>query len=207
MTPVAAIIRGHDNDTYMVGSCEKRLPNVPDSVFCPACGWKVDWQYVRPDYRLGRRKRDVSATYDGATIVSQRAREILCGHGIERMLFTQLPHDPDFFTLAPDMVVNFDSARRKTRLENLCEKCGLYAMVAGATPAFFYSLPKGDAWIARTDLLFGSYNEHHPLIVVSDRIAQALRSARLTGLDLEVIQAEQVADGNPTSPSVFDAHT
>jgi hypothetical protein len=45
-------------------------------------------------------------------------------------------------------------------------------------------------------LLFGSHNEHHPLIVASARIAAALSDAKLTGLDLEIVMAEQVSGGN-----------
>ncbi len=191
MNLVAAILRGHDNDTYMVASCRKRLQGIPDSVFCPRCGWKTDWRFVRKDYKLGKRRRDVSATYDGATIISNRVRGLLLSLGIEESVFIKIPLEPDFFVLSPDTVVSFDVQRRRTRLEEYCEACALYASVAGASPAFFKSLPQGDSWIARSDVLFGSFHEHHPLIVVSALLARALQSGSFSGLELETIKAEQ----------------
>jgi hypothetical protein len=120
-------------------------------------------------------------------------------------VFTPLLLEPDFYALVPGTTVTFDCERRRTRLKEFCEACGLYGIVAGVSPAFVKTLPEGQAWIARTDILFGSYNEHHPLIAVSDSIAQALRRGRFSGLNLEPIKTEQVtaadlqAAGTPVS--------
>lgn len=74
-----ASIFGHDNDQYMVASCEEPLPGIPSKVFCAVCGWKKEWRFTRPDFALGSRKRDVSMTYvscDGfpLTALSPQAR-------------------------------------------------------------------------------------------------------------------------------------
>lgn len=196
MKPVAALFYGHDNGTYMVGSCDTRLPGISDAVFCPQCGWKKDWTFVRDDYRLGRKRMDVSSTYDGMTIISSRARAAFCDSGIGADQMRELPGQPGYFALLPTDVVHFDFERRRTRFSDQCSACGLYGSVAGATPPFFKGLPQESIWIARTDLLFGSRNEHHPLIVVSARVAAVLSDAKLSGLDLQTVMAEQVSGGN-----------
>ena len=190
MRTPSAVIFGHDNDTYMVASCQKRLYDVPDSVFCRACGWKVDWRYIRPDYTLGRRRRDVSATYDGTTIISRRVADMFLSFGASESDFRVLPKEPDFFALTPEAVAAFDWEARGTRREELCSECGLHATVAGATPAFLKSVPSQQSWIAHTDVLFGSYHEHHPLIIVSHDIATQLRKARFSGLDIQDVRVE-----------------
>jgi hypothetical protein len=195
MKPVAALIYGQDNGAYMVGSCDTRLPGIPNEVFCSQCGWKKDWTFVRDDFRLGQKRMDVSSTYDGMTIVSSRARKALCDIGIGADQMRELPGEPDFYALLPTDEVPFDAERRRTRFSDQCSACGLFGSVAGATPPFFKDLPQESVWIARTDLLFGSHNEHHPLIVASARVAAALLDANLTGLDLKTIMAEQVGDG------------
>ena len=205
MKPVAALIYGHDNGTYMVASCDTRLPGVPDEVFCPQCGWKRDWTFIRDDYHLGQKRMDVSSTYDGMTIISSRAAKALRDVGISADQMRELPGEPDFYSLLPTDEVAFDTERRRTRLTDRCSVCGHFGSVAGATPPFFKHLPQESVWIARTDLLFGSHNERHPLIVASARVAAALSEAKLSGLDLEKIMAEQVAAGQPaTTPRVGD---
>lgn len=196
MKPIAALIFGHDNGTYMVGSCDTRLPGIPEQVFCSQCKWKKDWRFIRDDYRLKGKRLDVSSTYDGMTILSPRAYAALLEAGIESDQMRALPSEPDCFALIPTREVPFDAERRRTKLLDHCSVCGLYGSVAGATPAFFKELPQEEEWIARTDLLFGSHNEHSPLIVVSAKVANALLDAKLTGLNLENIMAEQVMDAN-----------
>lgn len=190
MKAPSAVICGQDNDTYMVASCQERLHDVPDSVFCRVCGWKVDWRYIRPDYTLGRRRRDVSSTYDGTTIISRRVADLLLSFGANERDFRALPKEPDFFALTPETVLIYDCEARGTRRERFCSECGLHATVAGATPAFLKSVPFQPSWIARTDVLFGSYHEHHPLIIVSHDIAAQLRKARFSGLDIQDVRVE-----------------
>jgi hypothetical protein len=199
MKAVAAIFTGHDNDCYMVASCEKRLYDVPDGVFCPQCGWKKDWTYTRPDFALRKRKMDVSSTYDGATIVSERVRNVFMSEGVEDSVLVPLLCEPGFYHLVPACCVEFDVNRRGTRFGTLCPTCGLHDTVAGATPAFLKRIPVG-GHIFRTDILFGSYNEHSPMIIVSASLLNALHRESFTGLELESIDAEHVAPGDASQP-------
>ena len=87
MNEIASILCGQDNDSYMVASCEKKLYEVPDGVFCAKCGWKKEWKYTRPDFELKIKKYDVSFTYDGACIVSSKIREIMFSKGRKNLIF------------------------------------------------------------------------------------------------------------------------
>lgn len=195
MHALAATFHGHDNGRHMVASCEERLYDVPDGVFCPACGWKQDWAFTRPDFTMGKRTLDVSSTYDSAAIVSGRVRDLFLAHGVDARILVPLPCAPGFYHLTPSALVEFDATKRGTRFGTLCPTCGLHDTVAGATPVFLKRIP-AQGHVFRTDTIFGSYNEHSPLIIVSAVLAQALQRESFTGLELELIDADQVAAGN-----------
>ena len=192
MIPVAAYFSAHDNDSYMVASSEKRhINDVPDEVFCSSCGWKSDWGFTRPSFKLKSRSLDVSCTYDGACIVSSAAREVFADF-IDGV-FHVLPREPNFFHLVPIDVVEFDSEKRGTRFGDVCESCKLPEWVAGATPVYLNRLPDPSKHLFRTDVLFGSYNERSPLKIVSTDLLHALERAKLKGVVLKPIHAEQCA--------------
>lgn len=178
----------------MVASCEKRLYEVPDGIFCSKCGWKKDWKYTRPDFELKIRKYDISYTYDGACIVSSRLKDIMTSNGAEETAFNPLSKESNYFHLVPLHEIQFDTERRKTKLENLCHECGLHAVVAGATPAFLRQNLNPNYHLYHTDILFGSYNEHHPLIIVSAQLSKALKKARLKGMILNPINTDHQAN-------------
>jgi hypothetical protein len=190
-TPPASL-GGYDNDSYMVAWCEGRLDDVddvPDNVFCPACGWKTKWQFTRLSFKIRRKakKRDISVTYDLATIVSQRFRDIAIALGETASIFVPLPAEPGFFHLVPRRIVAFDVKKRQTEQEDLCPHCGLYAQTAGAVPAYLAEPFPKRGHIFRTDILFGSYNERTPLPLISGKLHAALREAKLSGLNLHAI--------------------
>jgi hypothetical protein len=115
-----------DNDSYM-------LRGATPHPACKLCGLVTNHKWIDPSFRLVRRQFDASYTYDGYLIVSDRFREIARTAGAQCV---GLPAEPTFFGLLADEVVAFDTARRGTRFENRCERCGRYRAVAGATPVF-----------------------------------------------------------------------
>lgn len=189
---VAAILSGHDNGCYVTADCKHRMFNdVPDAVFCGTCGWKTDWTFCRPTFRLGRRRLDVSYTYDGACIISDRARSIIASLTAEANIVRSLDMEPGYFHLIPHDTIHFDVQRRGTRFGTLCNTCRLWSTVAGGSPAFLKSVPAGSKHLFRTDILFGSYNARHPMIVISSELYHRFREARLTGIEMEPIAAAQ----------------
>ncbi|HMR04207.1 MAG TPA: hypothetical protein PKA88_00450 [Polyangiaceae bacterium] len=182
-----ASIFGHDNDQYMVASCEEPLPGIPSEVFCAVCGWKKEWRFTRPDFALGSRKRDVSMTYDGAMIISERARAIFMSCGEPSFSFQKLTREPEYFHLTPwhQIELELDPERQGARFGKRCDACGLHDWVAGATPPIKAMPDAGHVFF--TDILFGSFNERHPRFIVSGRARQLLASSDLSGLELELL--------------------
>jgi hypothetical protein len=127
------------------------------------------------------RRFDVSYTYDGYLIVSERFRDIAEEAGTRCI---SLPSVSGFYSLLVENEVPFDTVRRRTRFEQPCDECGRYFVVAGATPAFLKVEAELPDQMFRTDLEFGTGNEQHPLIIAGPRTADRLLVAGFDGLDL-----------------------
>jgi len=95
---------GVDNDRYMLGD-RKDYPR------CRLCGTKTDPLWIDPDFRLGRRKLDISFTYDGYLIVSLAITKLLSESEIR---FLPLPSEPGFFVVDA-MRVSRSILSRQTR--------------------------------------------------------------------------------------------
>lgn len=76
-----------DNDSYM-------LVGAADEQRCSACGTVVDHEWVDPSFRLTDRRWDISYTYDGYCIVSQRFSDVLGDRGSR---YIELRSEPSFF--------------------------------------------------------------------------------------------------------------
>jgi hypothetical protein len=170
-------ISGPDNDSYM-------LVDAPDAPRCPTCGFALDHTWINPQFRLSVKRWDVSATYDGYMIVSQRFRDALGDRGA---VYGDLPAEPSFFTLHAEEQVAFDAERRRTRFTRFCEECRRFTQIAGATPVFLKNEARLPDELRRTDIVFGSNDGQHPLLLVGPGLAADLRRADLAGLDLLTI--------------------
>ncbi|HEX5745174.1 MAG TPA: hypothetical protein VFZ09_02960 [Archangium sp.] len=173
---------GHDNDLSF-------FKDRNDVKRCSSCGllvakWKENLSVVSVPRRL---RYDVSSSYDGVVVVSQRFRDVYERTGLTGLEFT--PLTGGYFALRATHTVVFDSARRGTRFVKKCDACGQYESVAGAAPAFLVDGEAiGELAFARTDLEFGSGDERAPVFVCGARAAEALRGAKLKGMDLEKVE-------------------
>ena len=189
----------HDDDSYMLGpDTYKPEPSVfydwrfgkdgvPHPATCGTCGRKTDPDYVSPVFRVKRRNRDITCTYDGYTLVSRRFKDVCEGASCAGAVFVPLPADEAFFWLRSDRTIAFDAVARGTRFEKPCPACGTFYSVVGATPVRLRNaIPLGEGFY-RTDLEFGSGHEQHPLLIVGVRTAEMLKAATLKGLELRKI--------------------
>ena len=87
--------------------------------------------------------------------------------------------------------LSFDAERRRTSRTEFCAACRRFTEVAGATPALLVDppVPLPDEFM-RTDIEFGSGDELHPLVIVGNEVAAAMRRAKLRGLKLEPVDNE-----------------
>lgn len=183
MQEVGYLFFGHDNMSYAFAESH----NFPRC----ACGLHNDkWKHVPLCLQLMKKGLDVSTTYDGAKIVSQRVHQLYVDEGWTGLEFRPLPMEPGYFQIIATTSVTFDAIRRKTRFIDPCPSCGRFRSVSGATPVFLKdpnnTIPRKG--FARSDLEFGTGTEMHPLMMCGVEVGRRLKAAKLKGLDLEQIR-------------------
>ncbi len=153
---------------------------------CPVCGELLDkWHEPLTGLRLRKRKLDISCTYDGVTVASERFKQAYEEAQLSGLEFRQLPDDPEFFAIQAVRSVPFDAERRKTRFENKCLECGRFESVVGAHPVCLQPGAKIEPnEFVRTDLEFATGDEKHPLLLCGVEAAAALEQSKLKKLDL-----------------------
>ncbi len=165
-----------------------RLRRGSSPLLCPNCDRKLDASWVNPTFRVGRRRRDACATYDGYFVVSIRFKQVWEAAGHEGAVFQQLPADPDFFSLRSDRIVAFDAERAGTRRQDYCSACKAYATVVGSRPAYLLGADRPLApGLYRTDLEFACDIEQHPLLIVGPATHAMLVGANLKGLEFSEV--------------------
>ncbi|HSC81825.1 MAG TPA: hypothetical protein VLC08_15810 [Chitinolyticbacter sp.] len=161
-------------------------PNVltPEVPMCGACGIKTNAYIINPKFRLKQRSFDLSYTYDGYCIASMKLKEMFARHKVSGVEFLSIGSDPTCFVLKPTAIVLFDAARRESIFEGMCQACGQYEGIYGATPAFLLQAPKTD--IAGTDIMFGSGNARSPIVIATDRVKWLCKQERITAITFVV---------------------
>lgn len=175
MKSSAKVLEGRDNGLFY-------YEDAPKGVLCERCGGCIDWEYAPQDLTAGVFLRfDVSYTYDGRIVLSERVLEILSTFDHSPKIL-QIGENPAFFSIMPRRIYEFDAITRGTRFTRYCDLCNRYSEVAGATPAFLNvhdDIP--GTFIARTDLDFGSGAGRSPLIIIGKDIADSIRNHKLLG--------------------------
>ena len=85
------IISGEFNDSHFFDSDDKELP------LCKKCGYVTDFEYISPIFKLKKRIYDISATYDGRTIVSNNFKKFCEDLNYKGLEFIELPNDKGFY--------------------------------------------------------------------------------------------------------------
>ncbi|WP_139140378.1 hypothetical protein [Variovorax boronicumulans] len=189
----AYTLYGHNDGSYMLGdetyepddqSSEWRfgVAGRPHPATCPVCGVKVDAHYIGPRYRVKKRRRDITATYDGYILVSERLRSVLQEGGAAKEDFIALPADPNFYWLRPQKTLEYLAAERAKR----CPACGQFVDEVAPIPLFLGKLVEPiAAGVYRSSLEFGSAPLKAFQVVVGVRTALAIQANSLVGIDLE----------------------
>ena len=135
----------------MVGSCDKLFTDPPDIPHCRYCGFKTRYDYTNPLFKLSKKTMDISYTYDGACIVSDKWKSFCI--------------ESDFSNVS----------------ESYCEYCHSFNAVAGPVFDSKNQPQKLGKGIYRTDILFGSGNEKSPIIIVSEETRKMIIEAKIKG--------------------------
>lgn len=157
---------------------------------CVKCGRKLDPGWIRADFRVSNRRRDITCTYDGYTLVSERFRSAWLEWNFPGAKFIELPRDPRFFALEATRILPFDAKAAATRFEEYCRSCRNYRVVVGAYPVrlkgIFEPLSPG---LYRTDLAFASGIEQHSLLIVDPQVYMRIRAEKFVGFEFAKITA------------------
>ena len=199
-----SLVDGQDNDSYAFRNYpplnnyqrihQKLTPDMSGAIYqvvhrCESCGELTSkWNEPLINLFIKKRRFDISITYDGVLIASQRFKTIYDANHLLGLIFHQLPVDGEFFAIHALKVVEFDAERRKTRFINPCPRCGRFESVIGATPVFLKRGSKIEGLeFVRTNLEFGSADGKHPLLICGQVAADILSCAKLKGLDISTI--------------------
>ena len=204
---LAYAIAAHDDDSFMLGEDTYRpldsggfydwrfgVSGLPHPATCSACGRKTNLHFVNEEFRVHKRRRDLTATNDGYVLASKTLHERCVARRYPGVEFVPLPADEGFFWLRPHRTVRFDAARRGTRREKLCNRCGSYFDIVGSHPIFLADVrtPLTDGFY-RIDIEFGSGHEQHPIVLVGPNTAMELHALNLRGLEFEAVEDEYPA--------------
>ncbi len=176
MKVVGYTLQGQFNDTYMFRDNSLLAK-------CEGCGYRLDFSPTNPQYILRKGKEDFSATYDGQRIVTRAFKDFCEENRYKGVVFRNFENDPDHFHFIVIPEVKFDAPRRKTRFENLCPQCGNYESIVGAKPAYLLIGQAMEDGFYRTDLIFATGNEKHPVLLVGMETKSKLEAANLKGLE------------------------
>ena len=198
-------LSGHDNDSYMLGEeTRKALTDEERQYFdwrfvkdgnqhpatCPKCGRKLDADYVDPNFRLCKKSMDISSTYDGYTIVSEKFRLFCKSQAISGIEFIGLPMQTEHYRLVVRNIIEIDKTNSVgIRYLYYCDRCRSYAGVFGTGGVRFKGIESPiTQGIYRTDLEFAQAHEQCPVIVVGTEVAAAMKSANFKGICLNKIE-------------------
>jgi hypothetical protein len=147
----------------------------PATLFCIACDSYISKTDFVPQLDMRRATSDFCFTYDGRLLVSQHAKAYLNEHCVTPLNFSVVDSLVGFHVLRVELILQFNSDRRKTRFERKCATCGNYESIVGATPVFIRNAIDVDKrGIYRTDLSFGSGREKAPVLVVGGELKREL---------------------------------
>lgn len=180
---IGYIMDGHDNGTYM-------LPADANGWVCPKCDTVLDRKRFNPEYIVKRTNMDVSVTYDGFDIVSDRFKQFCEDNHYRNIRFVRVAKSPGFYWFIAKKTVAFDSEKRQTEFEDKCSLCGAFASIIGRDPAFLKDhrtrLP--DAFF-QTDLCFGWGRLKAPAIIVGCETKAKLAVCKFKGIAFSPVKA------------------
>jgi len=130
------------------------------------------------DSTISKKTTDVSVTYDGQTIVSDRFRLFLESEGNSGLRIISFARDPGHFQLQVDNVVPVN--RDKVQFVDRCPDCGNFNEVFGDYERLAIDSPLIDGFF-RTDVFFGSGDSKSPQLVVGQNTGQKIKTAKFKG--------------------------
>jgi len=173
-----------DNDGYWAEDA---------SNLCAVCKSKLRRDVWNADFSLKKTQYDLSITYDGFYIASEKFRALIDQPGRAGVSFRLLPSKKkyldNFYLVDLNNVVSVDIERAQPEIGPECGACGQCTYVVGAV-GYFLSEQVAENDLVRTDLQFGDGFEKHFVMLAGRQLARDLNLARLNGCYLSLVEAQ-----------------
>ncbi len=173
-----------DNGTHMWADPKTR-GTPPPGVLCDACGQRIDYHAINPNYKPPRSYYDLCRAYDGDLFVSPRLREWLEAQSLEGLRFVELPKSERYFVLQTTNILKVVRSA-SYRWEEPCSVCRQFKSVWG-TPAggdryedVIEPLHRG---VYSSDVKFGYGPQMGPLLIVGIETWQNMLAQNFKGLN------------------------
>jgi hypothetical protein len=174
-----------DNGSYWT-------PELKSPLFCcQLCGSKLSRAIDSPSFYLKKKSYDVSSTYDGFLIGSEKFVSLITQLAPGSFIAREVPFDKRYTTrywmLEFKHVVKIDRSRALPEFGPVCAQCGQHTHIVGARHYFLdaSSILRSGAY--RTDLQFADGFEKSPVVIVTENVAKVLLGASLRGLTLDLV--------------------
>ena len=175
-------ISGSDNDSYL-------FPDGWGKSICEVSDFVLNREnYINGRFSVKRKNKNLSNTYDGATIVSQKFRDFCLRNSYLSVQFYQLEKQPELYLMKVNSIVEFDTDRRQTRFEDFNQECNMYNSIVGANPVCLKTTNALSDNFNRTDILFGSGYEQHPLTIIGVETFKKMKAEKFNDIDFHPIQ-------------------
>jgi hypothetical protein len=153
--------------------------NIPYT--CTSCHYPIKKE-INPDFIL-KKKFDVSFTYDGYLIVSDKFKYFCETQLYRNLVFHTIIKEPNYYYLECDKIIQLDYKRRNVEFGKLCPICDRFDTVIGASPSYIQQgFVIQESSFYKSEYEFGSYWNRFPLIVVSMSVAKELVKQKFKGL-------------------------
>ncbi|MFH1026487.1 MAG: hypothetical protein V1791_00645 [Pseudomonadota bacterium] len=205
---VGFLLAGHDNNSFMLGEDSRKAMTLEEGEFyhwrftlngglhpaiCQKCGRKTDQSFFNPKFNLCKKRMDISSTYDGYTIVSERFRQFCISQKLNSLEFVKLPSQPGHYWLRVHNVLVIDREKStEIQFRHHCDLCNSYAGVHWTSwPAKICFQDVESAiltGIYRSDMEFADSHEQSYLTIVSFDLVTAIKAQKFKGISLTKIE-------------------
>ncbi len=156
--------------------------DAPRDVFCTDCGSVVDRGYTPRTLHLDKCVYDLSSTYDGHDITSQKFKDFCQRWKIPDLNFVKVNEAPSLYELRPRLILAVDVERSGVEFEDRCQTCGQYESVTGPPAPYLKDLREPiETGVFRTDIEFGGLKKG-PSLIVGIKTKELMENEKLRGL-------------------------
>ncbi len=173
-------IDGADNGYSMYENIRLKECDIYSNVY--------DINLIDPAIKI-RCVKDISSTYDGLVIVSERFKKFCLDENYHGLEFILLPKSPGLFWFKVNNIIKFDKEARKTRFLNYNIECDGYKEIIGANPACIKNKIIEDGFF-RSDIFFGSNEGKSPLYFIGKKTKEKLETAKIKDINFGIILDE-----------------